>query len=343
LATYNIEKIGELFWKMLDKNMILDSKQKIIFTVDVEGHVGENPVSRLIYGAVDEKEYGIAALMDMLDHYKIKGLFFVDIAEAWDYGEEKISGVLKFIKNRGHDVGVHIHPDHMADKKRLFLSEYSYDEQYKMIKQCTDFYKKVLGEQPIAFRAGKYGANWITLEILAKLGYKVDFSQFYGQKWCHINPCCTKTNTIQLDTGLIEVPVSTYKSFDKTFYSRYDKIDAELMFMEFQSVITKMKNSNSYNIIVMFAHSFSLLNWRRKPNTPSYDKAKHNKLKKQLEYVSQNSYTFISLEDVVNMEKIDSSEINELEACKGPLTWLYLISRIYLVLKAKIDIKFRKN
>ena len=139
-----------------------------IFTVDVEGHVGSDPVGHLIYGeTADGKLCGIDMLMDTIDRYKMRGLFFVDIAEAWDYGEDKIAGVLKHIEGRGHDVGVHIHPDHMADRKRLFLSEYSKEEQYEIISKCTNFYEKVLGHKPLAFRAGKYGANRETLDILA--------------------------------------------------------------------------------------------------------------------------------------------------------------------------------
>ena len=159
---------------------------KAIFTVDVEGHVGNDPIRHLIYGETsDGKEYGIDMIMDLLDRNGIRGLFFVDIAEAWDYGEEGVCSVLRHIKDRGHDVGVHIHPDHMADKRRSFLHEYSYDEQYDIIRKCTDFYEDVLKERPEAFRAGKYGANRDTLDILARLGYAADFSQFYGQK-CNV-------------------------------------------------------------------------------------------------------------------------------------------------------------
>ena len=241
-----------------------------IFTVDVEGHVGTDPIDHLIYGrTLDGKLCGIDLLMDILDQSGIQGLFFVDIAEAWDYGAERIAEVLRHIRNRGHDVGVHIHPDHMADKSRLFLSEYDYAEQYELISRCTDFYDQVLNDNPSMFRAGKYGANKDTLDILSKLGYKVDFSEFYGQKWCHINPPVAKVNVQRLSNNLLEVPVTSFISLDVGFYHRYDKVDCGQQFSEFKTVFKKLSAADK-DIIVLFAHSFSLLDWRRTPNSPQY-------------------------------------------------------------------------
>ena len=90
--------------------------KKAIFTVDTEGHDGVDPVRYLIFGETKNGEKaGIPLIMDMLDQFNAKGLFFVDFAEAWHYGKEKIIAVVQYIRERGHDVGVHIHPDHMAD------------------------------------------------------------------------------------------------------------------------------------------------------------------------------------------------------------------------------------
>ena len=73
-------------------------------TVDVEGHAGKDPVAHLIMGeSVDGSRYGIDKLMDIFDRHKITALFFVDVAEAWDYGEGKLATVLRHIKERGHD------------------------------------------------------------------------------------------------------------------------------------------------------------------------------------------------------------------------------------------------
>lgn len=318
-----------------------------IFTVDVEGHVGNAPVKHLIYGETEDgKLCGIDMLMDVLDRYKIRGLFFVDIAEVWDYGEQEIGDVLQHIKERGHDVGVHIHPDHMADKSRLFLSEYNREEQFDIIKKCTDFYECVLGERPIAFRAGKYGANRETLEILAEFGFKADFSEFYGQKWCHIDPPVAKVNVQRIDNGLIEIPVTSYISLDVGFYSRYDKMDCGQPISEFKTVFDELKK-NKNDIAVLFAHSFSLIDWRRTPNKPRFQKGMKDRLEAQLEYIK-------SKKEVVNLDIHDAIKIFSNAQCgdmksesfvklKGimPLYWFAI--RAQNVLKTKIDIKRRVN
>ena len=321
----------------------MNVKKKVVFTVDVEGHVGLDPVSSLIYGKTkDGRLCGIDMIMDLLDEFDIIGIFFVDIAEAWSYGMEAIAGVMCHIKDRGHIVGVHIHPDHMADRSKMFLAEYTYQEQYEIIKKCTVFYYEILGEMPLYFRAGKYGANWDTLDILGKLGYKADFSEFYGQKWCKIEPPCTYTNIIKLENGLIEIPVNSYRSFDKIFYSRFDKIDAAMPYGEFKIVVDQLIKTESYDIIVLFAHSFSLLNWRNKPNNPCYSKVKYKRLYKQLEYVIRElGLTRWDISNEIGIEQRDGSSEESFLTCKGLSSWIFLLYRCGIVMKSRIDVKFR--
>lgn len=164
-------------------------KQKVLVSVDTEGPAGCLPVEKMIYGqARDGKEYGITFLMDLFDKNDIRALFFVDIPEMADYGEEKLARVMIDIVERGHDVGVHVHPDHMADINRRYLWEYSAKEQYEIIARCTDFYVKTLKKAPLSFRAGRYGANNDTLDVLEKLGYQFDMSEFYASRYCKIKP-----------------------------------------------------------------------------------------------------------------------------------------------------------
>lgn len=319
--------------------------QKVIVTIDVEGHVGDNPVNKLIYGITEDgQRAGIDKIMDLLDEYQIKGLFFVDIAEAWHFGEEKIAGALLHIKERGHDVGVHIHPDHMMDKNKLFLSEYTYDEQYEIIKRCTNFYEKVLHEKPIAFRAGKYGANRDTLSIISELGYKLDFSQFYGQKWCHIEPPITKISVEKVTNNLYEIPVTIYKSFSSRFYSRHDKVDAGTTNFEFKKIISQLIKNNSYDVIVLFVHSFSFLNWRMKPNNPVYSSKLYHRFERQVVFAKNIEFLeFVDTNELLKLcetENFNSS--NQIEKLNGFYSWYSLFDKALKVLKSRIELKFRK-
>lgn len=315
--------------------------KNVILTIDTEGHDGKNPIEKLIWGkAVDGKEYGINHIMDICDRFAVKALFFVDIAEAWDYGKEKIAEVATHIRNRGHDVGVHVHPDHMADKSRLFLWEYTREEQFEIIKKCTDLYVEIMGEHPLAFRAGKYGANRDTLDVLDELGYKFDFSQFYGQKWCGINPPVA-INTPVKYKSIIEIPVTIYESISVGKFRRYDKIDATMNLSEYKYIMDKSVNLADNLIITLFYHSFSMLYWRDDPDSVSVNKKEESKFIKTLAYITNSSdYKFISLKDLTNEKLGDIFENNSncIYKIKNPI-----ISIWFTILKAFRIKKYNKK
>ena len=264
--------------------------KQVIVTIDTEGHAGKDPIRHLIMGETATGDFGgIPLLMDIFDEYEVKGLFFVDFAEAFDYGKSKIEDVVRYIVSRGHDVGVHIHPDHMTTTKKQFLFEYDYDEQLDIIRRCTDLYREIIGRDPVAFRAGKYGANRQTLEILAELGYAADFSQFYGyNKWCHIDPPVTGNESIRLDNGLIEIPVMSYNHFFPCLFSRYDKFDIDSTRVEHQYLLNRLIKQDEINIIVMFVHSFSLLNWRKNVDNPPINYRAVSNLRYALNSIKQS-------------------------------------------------------
>lgn len=315
------------------------SLKTAIMTIDTESHIGHDPVERLILGKLDNGTFfGIDKIMDICDQHHIKGLFFVDIAEAWDYGKEAIADVLVKIKKRGHDVGVHIHPDHMADKNRLFLWEYTYEEQFDIIKKCTDFYYNILGEKPKAFRAGKYGANAETLDIIGKLGYLADFSEFYGQKWCRIEPPPTKICPVRLENGVMEFPVISYESFSLGKYSRFDKIDLEIPYREHKKIMKQIKQADMDIVISLFAHSFSLLNWRLRPNKPKANLHNCRKLSKMIYYTRENVCDIVSLDTLLGMDFIENNTEPELKLSRFDSLCFFVV-RAMKVIKMRLEIK----
>ena len=257
------------------------TQQLFLVSIDTEAPAGNDAVNNMIYCKTDSGEYGINHIMDMLDSYDIKGLFFVDIAEAWHYGEEKIKKVLFDIDNRNHDIGVHIHPDHMTDPDRRFLWQYSFDEQYEIIKKCTEFYESVLGRKPLSFRAGRYGADNNTIKILSMLGYKYDMSMYYGmKKRCKIDGEFETINNVKLlPGGVYEIPVTVFKSFDFIGYKRFDKLDESMPYGEFVGVVKEMLTSRSVSVGSFFMHSFSFVDWRKNPNKPVYRETNDKRIK----------------------------------------------------------------
>lgn len=314
-------------------------KQNVLVSIDTEGPIGNMPVERMIYGRIKEgDEYGIKYLMKLLDRYNIKGLFFVDIAEAWDYGSEKLKTVLKVIEDAGHDTGVHIHPDHMADKKRRYLWQYSYKEQYEIIAKCTDFYEKALHKKPLSFRAGRYGANNETLDVLEKLEYRYDMSEFFGNKYCKIEPPVT-CNAVKKcgKREIIEVPVTSFKSFSTPFYSRYDKIDSGLKPSEFKRVMRAIHAGSHVDVVSFFMHSFSMLKWRNNPDNPMLDNHIKKRIIRNLDYLYKDSRVrFINEKELLKLENHNNNSSDILDVSKGIASYYFFVLRSASVLYDKM-------
>ena len=312
-------------------------KPRILVSVDTEAPAGENPVLNMIYGKVGNQFYGIDYLMDFFDLHMIKALFFVDFAEAWHYGKNKIIEVVQRICNRGHDVGVHLHPDHMLDPERRFLWEYTYEEQYGMISKCSELYKEIVGKKPVSFRAGRYGADNTTLSILHELGYRYDMSYFSKSRFCKID-LKTWNQMIRISNSqLIEVPVTTFRSFNSFFYSRNDQIDSGMIPSEFSRVLEGIIKNDSVDVVSMFVHSFQFLNWRRNPNAPSFNRKKYQRFCRNFETLDRYCCRYISEADLEKIVLIDENNVKELDLSKGFKPLLYFFIRAVSVLKDRFE------
>lgn len=308
-------------------------KQKILVSVDTEAPVGKNAVDTMIYCKTDSGEYGIKYLFDLFDEYGIKALFFVDIAEIVDHGEDNIRKVIRDIDLAGHDVGVHVHPDHMLDSRRRYLWQYSKEEQYNIISKCTDFYINVLGRRPYSFRAGRYGANNDTLDVLVELGYKYDMSGFYRSRYCKFEPhfTCNRMKRYK-DSDLIEVPITTYKSFYLPFYERNDQIAPELGALEFRKVLDGIVNSGKADVISLLFHSFQFVDWRNNPDHPVFNKKKLKLVRKNMDYIRNYGLDYISEEQLKNVCINEEYDIGDINLSKGILPVAFFIKRAIHVL-----------
>lgn len=303
--------------------------QKVLVSIDTEGPAGTDPVERMIYGkTADGQEYGIHYLMKLFSDRKIKGLFFVDIPEIADHGEDRIERVLKDIDANGHDAGVHVHPDHMADINRRYLWQYTKEEQYEIIARCTDFYEKTLKKQPLSFRAGRYGADNNTLQVLDELGYKYDMSEFHSSRYCRITPEVTWNRVVKCgENGLKEVPVTTFRSISTPFYSRNDQIDSGNVPSEFRRNIHAIITEGCVDVISMFFHSFQFLDWRKHPDAPTFSSKRWKKSVGNLDWLLEQQVEFVSEAELETIEENTQDPIGKLDRSKGILPYYYFSLR----------------
>lgn len=152
----------------------------ILITVDVEAH-------RIIDEISGPHSDSLGEILASFQRFGCRGTFFVDLCEVPTWGEDFMLGVCNRIRDAGQDVQLHAHPHHVSgDHTRWLLSEYSRQEQARILDYAIEQYRKVMGTGPLAFRAGGFGANRDTLELLAERGVKIDCSLMQGWRGCEL-------------------------------------------------------------------------------------------------------------------------------------------------------------
>ena len=175
----------------------------------------------------------------------------------------------------------------------------------------------MVGHPPKSFRAGKYGANHDTLDILCELGYQYDFSEFYHQKWCGINPPITINAPCKYKT-LTEFPVTMHQSVHVGPLVREDKLDIEQMTAgELRYGLTQIVRAPFDMVTTLFFHSFSLLKWRDRPDAPEKNKKNLEKLQSAVKAVAENKdMRFITEADLDSVTVADDEQ-----AMKSDIKW----------------------
>ena len=102
------------------------NKTSLLITIDTEtsiGYTGKDykpiPPEARILGKIGNKSYGIPLIMDLLEKYNFKGVFFLNVYEYFYHGDE-IKKIAQEIKKRGHDIQLHVHKEWLIFKYWIF-------------------------------------------------------------------------------------------------------------------------------------------------------------------------------------------------------------------------------
>lgn len=150
------------------------------------------------------------------------------------------------------------------------------------------------------------------------MGYKYDFSEFYSQKWCGINPPLCYTLPVKF-LGLTEFPVTVFESLDiKNIYHRYDKLEITDNPNEILHVLKQYLKLQREGVIILFLHSFSFLNYRNTPDNPKLSAKRLNSFKKALEKISGlKEFEFVSEKDLMNIPVAEKDSQDNIVKTKG--------------------------
>lgn len=239
-------------------------------TISVDTESSDSPLAikrfdlfaPMVYGQIENSYWGVPKIMELCDHYACKATFFVSVFEYKKYGEDGLSQLCADIKQKGHDVQLHIHP--IWDYGKRYMHEYSLQDQIQIVDAGKKLLKKWVAEAPIAHRAGVYGADEDTLKALKENGIPIDSSNFYGNRNCHLS---ITRNKIVEKHGVIEMPVTVFQrntcmtfGFTK-FTRRRGIVKTDVNWASLDELLEFVKQAKAHNLAIMnfFLHSYSFL------------------------------------------------------------------------------------
>lgn len=138
------------------------------------------------YGPFSRDDHGTASIrhqrrtQELFDRYGVKPTYLIDYPIATDPAACRV--LEGFLDENRADVGIQLHPwtnppfDELLSARNSYPSNLSKDLQHAKIEALIDVVRKNLGVEPRVFKAGRYGFNDDTAELLETLGLDIDTS-----------------------------------------------------------------------------------------------------------------------------------------------------------------------
>ena len=212
---------------------------------------------------------GITHKLELFEQYGIKAVFYVDPMPALIWGVAAIEDVVAPILDAGQDVQLHCHTEWLAlagDRNLLSskrtgrnLYDFPFEEQCEILAYARDTLVAAGAPEPVAFRAGNYGADDDTLRALQAIGIRYDSSHCpaLGYDASRISLGPEDIDPLR-HHGLIEVPVGSIAEMGGG--QRHAQITA-LTLAEMRAAIRHARDTQRPSFTLV-THSFELVNRR---------------------------------------------------------------------------------
>ncbi len=159
----------------------------VFLTIDTEfawrHHAAGLDAATIHARSVEPAGVGLAAQLETLARHGLKATFFVDPMPALVHGPEWIAAMVAPVLAAGQEVQLHLHANWVgasaADRTRhgrFELIDHDAPCQRALLGKAIDLLVAAGAPRPVAFRAGSYGADDVTLAALAALGIAYDSS-----------------------------------------------------------------------------------------------------------------------------------------------------------------------
>ncbi len=228
---------------------------------------------RYVYGHSTKGEYALPKTLEILDHYGLKGIFFIEPLFAARFGIKYLQTIVNLIKEKKHDIQLHLHPEWTdeirpllfsgATHKRQHLRYYTLEEQAILIQHGLELLSNVGCTRINAFRAGSFACNADTFVALHQCGISVDCSLN------QINPESAPELRDRIDftqafvsEGLTFLPLTVFR--DGMGRVRHAQIGS-CSFAELSAALNSAYDNGS-NHFTLLSHNFEML--KQKSNYP---------------------------------------------------------------------------
>ena len=229
--------------------------------------------ARSIAGITPEGPAGITHKLHLLERFEQRATFFVDPMPALVWGVAAIEDMVAPILEAGQDVQLHCHTEWLelagadnalrgrplGERTGQHLKDFALEEQARILEYARDTLVAAGAPQPVAFRAGNYGANRDTLRALGALGIRYDSSHTPGiaDGDCDLGLTSEDRQPLRHE-GLIAVPTGCIATL--TGGLRHAQVCA-LSLAEMRAAIRHARDHGD-PAFVLVSHSFELLNRR---------------------------------------------------------------------------------
>lgn len=278
---------------------------KVFFTVDTEiwcdswsNLDGSFPSAfkRYVYGPTKGGNYALPFLLETLNDHGLIGVFFVECLFSCRFGDDPLKEIVGLIQAAGQEVQLHLHTEWVDEavkpllpdvlSKRQFLSQFSLDEQIKLIRKGLELLSSAGAKNVNAFRSGNYALNSDTFKALAANNIFIDSSYNPASEVGvdNVMPGRILTQPIQI-SKVIEFPVTTYR--DKGQGSLRNLQLTACSFKEIELLLNKAAN-NSLDSIIIVSHNFEMLNQKKN----RYDGIMVRRFRKLCRFLEKNSDRF---------------------------------------------------
>lgn len=244
---------------------------KVFLTVDVELWPSswercrqEFPQSfrRFILGETSRGAVGLPFQLRTLNDHELRCTFLVESLFSREIGIEPLQDIVRLVADAGHDVQLHAHPEWMTHSAnpifetggRYLLSQFTVDEQCRLIETALEQLKAAGAATATAFRAGSFAANLDTLEAVTRIGFNVDSSLKLGSGLARAP--IVEYRSSRHAGRLLEYPLSTYEDWPGR--SRHLQLTS-CTFDEIVFVLESARRDN-WEAVVLLSHSAELLN-----------------------------------------------------------------------------------